>query len=147
MSEALFQQLAQHPDYQVLRRVHTLLTERINTDSRQFIATIIDLETMGLDAKQHEIIELGLLSFSFSTADGILAVIETYNELNDPGKPIPAEITKVTGIRDEDVAGKKIDWHFVLPLLKQSHLIICHNSGFDRNFFGITNTTLYSGCC
>jgi len=53
---------------------------------------------MGLDATIHEIIEIGMLSFSFSTAAGILAVIGTYNELNHPGKPIPSDITAITGI-------------------------------------------------
>lgn len=133
LTEAL-EALLNHPDYEVLKRVPTSFTSRINTDQTQFLATIIDLETMGLDARQHEIIELGLLSFSFSTANGILEIVNTYNELNDPGKPIPPEITKVTGITDADVKGKRIDWSFIETILRQSHLIICHNSGFDRNF-------------
>lgn len=75
-----------------------------------------------------------MLSFSFSTGDGIIAIVDSYNELNDPGKPISAEVTKVTGITDADVKGKAIDWNHVAQALKQTHLIICHNSGFDRNF-------------
>jgi DNA polymerase-3 subunit epsilon len=134
MNEALYQQLAKDSDYQISRLVPTTFAKRPCSDSTFFIATIIDTETMGLDAKEHEIIELGLLSFSFSKTDGILEVIETYNELNDPGRPIPEEVTKVTGIKDEDVKGKTIDWDFVVNHLKQSHLIICHNSSFDRNF-------------
>lgn len=110
MDETSLIALSQHPDYQVLQRVPTTLASKVSTDSKQFIATIIDLETMGLDATEHEIIEMGLLSFSFSTADGILALIDTYNELNDPGKPIPPEVTKVTGICNEDVEGRAIDW-------------------------------------
>lgn len=134
MNEAALREVSQHPDYQVLTRIPTTFFEQVNTDQKHFIATIIDLETMGLDATKHEIIEIGLLSFSFSTSNGILAIVDTYNELNDPGKPIPAEVTKVTGIRDEDVQGKAIDWTIVLSLLNRSHLVICHNSGFDRNF-------------
>ncbi|WP_058497311.1 3'-5' exonuclease [Legionella drozanskii] len=134
MTEELISLISQHSEYQLLKRVPSLYTPRTQTDSQQFIATIIDLETMGLDASLHEIIELGLLSFSFSKADGILAVIDTYNELNDPGKPIPLEVTQVTGISNEDVQGKAIDWLKVTQILSSSHLIICHNSGFDRNF-------------
>lgn len=134
MNETSLKDLLEHPDYQVLRRVETKLPQKSVTDSKQFIATIIDLETMGLNPKTDEIIELGLLSFSFSTGDGILAITESYNELNDPGRPIPAEVTKVTGITNEDVKGKTIDWDFVSQALKKSQLIICHNSGFDRNF-------------
>jgi len=134
MIDASLRAVSQHPDYKILRRVPTTLSKRESTDAKQFIATIIDLETMGLNPKDNEIIELGMLSFSFSTADGILAIVGSYNELSDPGKPIPAEVTKVTGISNEDVRGKAIDWSFVLESLKKTHLIICHNSGFDRNF-------------
>ncbi|KTD63574.1 putative exonuclease [Legionella santicrucis] len=102
--------------------------------SKIYMTTIIDLETMGIDATQHEIIEIGMLSFLFSNEDGILEIKHTYNELNDPGKPIPPEITKITGIRNEDLIGKIINWDFVLQALKESHLIICHNAQFDRNF-------------
>lgn len=129
--------LLEHPDYNVLKRVPTTLVSRVATESKQFIATIIDLETMGLNPMNHEIIELGMLSFSFTTRDGILGVIDAYNELNDPGKPIPAEITKVTHITDKDVQGKSIDWEHVKTILEKTHLIICHNSGFDRNFLEI----------
>ena len=60
-----------------------------------------------MDARNHEIIEIGLLSFSFSNGDGIIGVSNSYNELQDPGKPIPTEITKITGITDKPVQGKK----------------------------------------
>ncbi|WP_252582482.1 exonuclease domain-containing protein [Legionella lytica] len=102
--------------------------------SKVFVAAIIDLETMGIDATQDEIIEIGLLSFSFSNEEGILEIKHSYNELNDPGKPIPPEITKITGIRNEDVVGKTINWDFVLQVLNGTHVIICHNAQFDRNF-------------
>jgi len=126
--------ISKHPDYQLLKRVPLTIKSRINTESKSFIATIVDLETMGLDATKNEIIEVGLLSFSFSTSDGILAVVDSYNELNDPGKPIPDEVTKVTGITDEDVKGKAIDWDLVLKMFEKTELVICHNSSFDRNF-------------
>ena len=134
MNETALRELLENPDYQILRRVPTILAPKSSDDPRRFVATIIDLETMGLDPRKDEIIELGLLSFSFSSNDGILEIVQSYNELNDPGRPIPEEVTKVTGIRDEDVQGKAIDWDHILQLLQSSDLIICHNSGFDRNF-------------
>lgn len=134
MNDELIQHINAHPDFQLLRRVPNQFAKRANSVTDCFKACIIDLETMGLDAKTHEIIELGLLSFAFSTSSGIVDVLNTYNELNDPGKPIPPEVTKVTGIRDDDVRGKAIDWAFVADELKTAHLIICHNAGFDRNF-------------
>ncbi len=125
MIEQSFNELSRHPDYQVLKRVPMELKETCaGPSSKVFMTTIIDLETMGMDATQHEIIEIGMLSFSFSNEDGILAVKYTYNEFNDPCKPIPSEITKITGITDEDVKGKVIDWEFVSRILNESHLII-----------------------
>lgn len=135
MIEQSFETLSRHPDFQVLKRVPMQLkAHAAQPSSKVFMTTIIDLETMGMDASQHEIIELGMLSFLFSNEDGILEIKNTYNELNDPGKPIPHEITKITGIHNEDVMGKAINWDFVLQVLKESHLIICHNAQFDRNF-------------
>ena len=131
--QKLVSSLNSDPDYQVLSRIKMKLPV-FNTAYRMFNATIIDLETMGTDANEHEIIEIGILSFNFSNEDGILSVHKEYNELNDPKKPIPEEITKITGITDEDVKGKKIDWEIVANILKTTHLIICHNSTFDRNF-------------
>lgn len=138
-----FDELSQHPDFQILKRIPQLYKERCASSiSKVFIATIIDLETMGMDANQHEIIEIGMLSFSFSNEDGILGIKSSYNELNDPLRSIPAEITKITGIRDEDVAGKTIDWNHVSVVLQDSHLILCHNAQFDRNFLELQTPDL-----
>ncbi|MFJ1269311.1 3'-5' exonuclease [Legionella lytica] len=127
--------LSQHPDFHVLKRVPMRFNNTIpGPASKVFVATVIDLETMGIDATQDEIIEIGLLSFSFSNEEGVLEIKHSYNELQDPGKPIPPEITKITGIRNEDVLGKTINWNFVLQALNESHVIICHNAQFDRNF-------------
>lgn len=135
MIEQSLAELSNHPDYLVLKRIPMEFKDKnISSESKVFMTTIIDLETMGMDATQHEIIEIGMLSFLFSNEDGILSVKYTYNELNDPLKPIPLEITKITGITDEDVKGKTINWDFVSQILNESHLIICHNSQFDRNF-------------
>jgi len=105
-----------------------------SSNSNVYQAAIIDLETMGTEATTDEIIELGLLAFSFSNEEGILGISHSYNELDDPGRPIPEEITKITGITDDDVKDKHIDWEHVHSILKKVHLVICHNSRFDRNF-------------
>ena len=134
MTTISLSELQNHPDYRVLKRVSEKFDRLPNQDDKLFVATIIDLETMGMNPKENEIIEIGMLSFMFSTGDGIVGVTDTYNELNDPGKPIPAEITRITKITDADVAGKFIDWGVVSRILKESHLVICHNSRFDRKF-------------
>ena len=121
-------------DFKVLKRVPEQRSlNQANTGSRLFTAAIIDLETLGLDPTLHPIIELGMLLFTFSTTDGILDVVDTYNGLQDPGVPIPEEITAITGITNEDVAGQSIDWALVGQHLQRTDLVICHNANFDRN--------------
>ena len=142
MNESSLQELPSHPDYKILRRVPNQIEPVPSQDTKHFIATIIDLETMGMDARNHEIIEIGLLSFSFSNGDGIIGILNSYNELHDHGKPIPAEITKITGITEEDVRGRAIDWDAVYNILNQSHLLVCHNSRFDRNFLELQTPEL-----
>ena len=66
-----------HPDYQLLQRINMSLPTT-DTRHRTFNATIIDLETMGVDPKTHEVIEIGLLSFNFSNEDGILSIRKEY---------------------------------------------------------------------
>ena len=126
--------IALDSNFKVLKRVPESLTvNTINAGNRQFTAAVIDLETLGLDPTLHPIIEIGLLLFNFSTEDGVLQVTETYNGLQDPGVPIPEEITAITGITNEDVAGQSIDWERVAQFLQRTNLVICHNAVFDRN--------------
>ncbi|NJL56458.1 3'-5' exonuclease [bacterium] len=58
----------------------------------------LDLETTGLDPQQDDIIEIGAVRLR----DG--EVIDSYETMVNPGKPIPAQTTYITGIRQEDVA-------------------------------------------
>lgn len=136
MNSAL-NELFNNPDYQILKRLPENFEKKQDSENRQFTAMIIDIETTGLDAKSNAIIELGALTFSFTTEEGIIEVLETYNGLQDPLEPIPEKITQITGITNEDVAGKSIDWDRVITLLRSCNLVICHNSGFDRNFLEI----------
>ena len=133
-------------NFKVLKRVPEQRTLKVaNTGSRLFTAAIIDLETLGLDPTLHPIIELGMLLFSFSSTEGILDVVETYNGLQDPGVPIPEGITAITGITDEDVAGQAIDWPLVAQYLQRTDVVICHNASFDRNHLEMQTPPLIQG--
>ena len=96
----------------------------------EFIA--FDLETTGLDAASDEIIEIGIARFR----DGEL--VDQYQSLVKPTKPIPAEITQLTGIDQEDVENQ--------PRLKEllpdvarfvgDRPLVAHNAQFDVSFLG-----------
>lgn len=98
-------------------------------------AMILDTETTGTDPAHDKIIELGIVLFEYCPDTGqVYRVLETFNGLEDPGMPIPPESTKVHGITDEMVRGKRIDDNEVVRLLGEVSLVIAHNAKFDRVF-------------
>ena len=97
------------------------------------IGVILDLETTGLDSKKDQIIEIGLLSF-ITDADTEPSVIDTYSSLEDPQVEISPEVTKITGITNAILRGRKINWAFVRDVLSRASVVIAHNAAFDRAF-------------
>ncbi len=66
-------------------------------------AVFFDFETTGV-SKTSRIIQIGAMKVGMDT-DGVLTVLDTFNELVNPGFHIPEEASKVNHIYDEDVAG------------------------------------------
>jgi DNA polymerase-3 subunit epsilon len=96
---------------------------------------VIDTETTGLDLDEDKIIEIGIVAFEFDKETGeVFRILDTYNGLEDPKMPIPADSFAVHGISDAMVAGQRIDESRVAALVQDAEVIIAHNSGFDRPF-------------
>ncbi len=94
------------------------------------VLVAIDLETTGLDSSNDQIIEIGAVKFQDQQ------ILDTYTTLIDPGNPIPAKVTALTGIRQEDVAGAPTIQR-VLPALSEfvgASPLIGHNIEFDLRF-------------
>lgn len=105
------------------------------------IGTVVDVETTGLNHSQDHVIEIGVRQFKFNRETGeLLALGASYSAFQDPGVPISAEITALTGITDEMVKGQKIDWAKVDESFNGSGIIIAHNAGFDRPFIEQSST-------
>jgi DNA polymerase-3 subunit epsilon len=99
-------------------------------------AAILDTETTGKNTSTDKIIELGILIVEYCPDTGQLyRVLETYDELEDPGMLIPPESTKIHGITDDMVSGKRIIDSDVEKLLSDVGIIIAHNAAFDRALF------------
>ncbi|WP_405328030.1 3'-5' exonuclease [Ruminobacter sp.] len=97
---------------------------------------ILDTETTGLDPHTSKIIELAMVKVKYSPALGLVTSIEAvYDELEDPYEQLAPEVVRITGITNDDVAGKKIDEGAVCALLADNPLIVAHNAAFDRNMF------------
>lgn len=99
------------------------------------LAAVLDVETTGLSSADDSVIEIGIVLFKYNRLTSeYLGVQETYSALHDPGVPLSAEITALTGLTDEAVRGKRIDWLSVERILAASEIVIAHNAGFDRVF-------------
>ncbi len=62
----------------------------------------------------------------------IFEVLGSWSWYEDPGRPIPPEVTKLTGITDEMVRGQRIDDAAAEAILARASLVVAHNTGFDR---------------
>ena len=103
--------------------------------SRLLKAAILDTETTGTNQATDRIIELGIVIVEYCPESGqVYRVLETYDELEYPDMPIPPESTKIHGITDEMVQGKKIFDTDVEQLMSDVSLVIAHNAFFDRGF-------------
>lgn len=126
-------QLEAHPNYRVLRRLvpRTHFNELPQAGLKRGV--IVDTETTGTDTTNDEIIELGMVVFSYDPDSGLVhRVLETFSELEQPSKPIPPESAQVHGITDEMVRGKRIDDERVKNILSAVDMVIAHNAAFDR---------------
>lgn len=129
------QLLEAHPDFKVVRRILPRTAFAANDDRALMRGIVVDTETTGLNAAQDAIIELGMVLFEFDPETGTAyRVLETFDQLEDPGFPISPESTAVHGITDEMVAGQRIDDARVAQLLEGVSLVVAHNSKFDRVF-------------
>lgn len=91
---------------------------------------MFDIETTGLSVQTCRIIEIGAVIVK----DG--EVISRFNTFVDPEGKIPEEITKLTGITDEDVKGAPSEREAVSAFLEYAggRLLVAHNAGFDISF-------------
>ena len=103
-----------------------IMTQSIIDDSY----VIFDLETTGLSPEYDEIIEFGATKI----VDG--KIVDSIQFFVKPEKPIPAIITEITNIKDEDVANAKSEKEAIADILKyvQGFATVAHNANFDITF-------------
>ncbi|MCC8156043.1 MAG: PolC-type DNA polymerase III [Oscillospiraceae bacterium] len=89
-----------------------------------------DVETTGLRSDRDRLIEIGAVICSGGTVGA------TFNTFVDPEAPIPAEITRLTGIHDADVAGAPKEAEALRAFLDfcGDRPLVAHNAVFDVGF-------------
>ncbi|MFT4115936.1 3'-5' exonuclease [Bradyrhizobium sp.] len=131
---AMAEALDRSPDFRVLRRLVPRQPSLRALDTETKVGILLDTETTGLDHAKDEIIELGMVKFDYLPDGRIVGVRETFAAFSQPSVPIPAEVTALTGITDDMVAGHRIEDAAVTTFVDGAVIVIAHNSGFDRKF-------------
>lgn len=121
-------------DYRVVRRLKPRLGHLPGPGVQVRYGLVVDVETTGLDSRRHEIIELAMTPFSYGLDGTVFMVGESFQALRQPSEPIPPEITAITGITNEMVAGHVINLNEVARFAAPAALVIAHNAAFDRRF-------------
>ncbi len=134
--EQCAERLDAHPDYRVLRRLPQKdLFQTPPEGAALARGVVLDTETTGLSSETDRVIELGMLLFEFNPISGeVYRIVERFDQLEDPGRPIPPETIQVHHITDEMVRGQRIDDAHVERLLRDVKVVIAHNAAFDRPF-------------
>jgi DNA polymerase III subunit epsilon len=92
----------------------------------------VDVETTGLDTATDHVIEFAAVPFEFDTDGCVYDIGAPLTYFEDPGVPIPAAITRITGIDESMLKDQRIDDDRVNELVAGCALIIAHNAAFDR---------------
>jgi DNA polymerase-3 subunit epsilon len=127
--------LEKHPDYRVLKRFKVPKKMYHGPTGLEIKRGLyVDTETTGKEPEKCDILELALVPFLFEPNGKLLGIREEQcmSFLNDPGKPLTDEIRKLTGISDEDLAGKSLDMDVINLMLVGVDLVVAHNAGYDR---------------
>jgi DNA polymerase III subunit epsilon len=89
-----------------------------------------DTETTGLDAEAGRIVEIGAVKFTKE------CVLGTFEEMIDPGMPMPSEASNINGITDAMLSGKPRAADVIPRFLEFANgsVLVAHNAPFDVGF-------------
>ena len=98
------------------------------------LVAVLDVETEGLDPDDCQVLEIAIALVRVDAEGRIVAIVDKAYGLQDPGRPLAAAITKITGLTDEKLAGKAIDITRVTQVITRAEAILAHNALFDSAF-------------
>ena len=127
--------LDRHDDFRVQRRIRRM-DRRLPGGPRPPTLTglAVDVETTGTDHRRHEVIEVAMCRFLMNEHGRIVETGLMRDWFEQPAEPISAEITRLTGLTDDDVRGRVIPEGEATALLLGSDFVVAHNARFDRGF-------------
>ena len=122
-------------DYRVLQRLpraDEFWLAPTPAGGADIVLGIIDTETTGL-GPDDRLIEIGL-SKLYLAGGQVVDIVEPTSMLEDPGFPLAAEITRITGLCDDDVRGHRFDEARLAQVLGDVDALVAFNAPFDAAF-------------
>ncbi|MBI9103433.1 MAG: 3'-5' exonuclease [Spirochaetales bacterium] len=94
------------------------------------VFTALDFETTGLYPDSDRVIEVGILKFDLK------GEIDSFETLINPGRHIPSESSKISGISNDMVKDSPVMADVFKDIVKfiDGSLVIAHNINFDYSF-------------
>ena len=132
--EALADRLEASENYRVLRRLRPSVLSHKPEGRGLRTGLFVDLETTGLDPRQDEIIEIGMVPFIYRIDGLLLGTLPAFSRLREPSIPVPAFVQDLTGLTPERLAGQAVSPDEVAAFAPDASLVIAHNAAFDRPF-------------
>ena len=133
--EDLAQLLEKSAEYQVVRHFDAKAAGRQRLSpvpANASLGLVLDTETTGKKPTD-KIVELGMVKFAYNALTGaIYGVVDTFNQLEDPGMPMHPAASAVNGITDDMLVGQRIDDDQVNAMVADVDFVVAHNSDFDR---------------
>lgn len=134
--EEAARRLSASPAFEVLRRLPAPIErpEAMATVGHgRRLAILLDTETTGLDHRTDVVVEIAMIAVTYCD-DGLHDVVGRLEALQDPGRPLDPDVSRLTGLSDDDLAGQRIDVEDLERFLAPVSLVIAHNANFDRSF-------------
>jgi DNA polymerase-3 subunit epsilon len=122
--ETWIRKLEESGRYRILRKLMPRQIVERSKSPLPHLGVLVDTETTGLDHAKDEVIEIGMVSFTYDDMGTIGDVVGVFSALRQPYAPIPAEIIQLTGITNEMVAGKTIALDAVEAFIEPADLVM-----------------------
>lgn len=122
-------------DVRVLRHldVSTGATGR-GTDAVAGFGVVVDVKTTGANVKADTVIELAARRFAYDERHMITRIDRPYRWREDPGRSLQEDVIRDTGLRDDDLVGRRIDECEASRIIGSADVRIAHEAAFDRPF-------------
>ena len=123
-----------HGDFRVLRRVRPMRRDGGGVKVGMYAGCALGISTTGPDHEDGELIECGIQRFWADASGRIVTTGDPHSWLEEPRGRVPDEVTRLTGLTDEDVCGHRIVDAVATSLITDADFVVAHGAATVRPF-------------